>query len=227
MKIDLPQSWMKAIGQEFAKDYFKSLEQFVDRQRKDFPEAIYPPEDEVFAALKLTPLDKVKVLLLGQDPYFHKGEAHGLCFSVRPNVALPSSLRNVFKELKSDLGCSIPNNGFLTHWAEQGVLMLNTVLTVRDGQPNSHRGQGWELFTDAVIKAVNKKTSKVVFVLWGNSAKAKKSFIDRPPHAIVEAAHPSGLSASKGFFGSKPFSKINQELQSAGKSAIDWQIPNL
>jgi uracil-DNA glycosylase len=167
------------------------------------------------------------VLILGQDPYHEVGQAHGLCFSVRPEVAIPPSLQNIYKELHDDLGCSIPNNGYLTSWAEQGVLLLNAVLTVRAHQANSHQGKGWENFTDAIIRAVNDKPDRVVFVLWGAYARKKKPLIDTSRHAVIESAHPSPLSAANGFFGSRPFSKINAALREAGKPEIDWQIPDL
>lgn len=227
MKVEVPKSWRAAVGAEFEKDYFKALAGFVDEEREKFPGRIYPPEDEVFAALQLTPLNKVNVLLLGQDPYINAGQAHGLCFSVRPQVPLPPSLRNIFIELKADLGCKIPNNGFLVPWAKQGILLLNTVLTVRAGQVFSHKGRGWETFTDAVIQAVNDKSSPVVFVLWGKPAQKKIPFIDISRHTIVTAAHPSPLSAKNGFFGSRPFSKINDLLRAADHPEIDWQIPDL
>ena len=223
MEIGIPAAWQKVIGEEFDKAYFKELEKFVDKERRDF--TIYPPEDKVFSAFKLTPYNKVNVLLLGQDPYVNKGQAHGLCFSVLPGVPKPPSLKNIFIELQDDLGCRIPNNGYLVGWAEQGILMLNTVLTVREKQPFSHRGKGWEIFTDAVIRKVNDKSSPVVFVLWGNAAQEKIKLIDITRHHIVKGAHPSPLSAKR-FFGSRPFSKINAALQASKKPEIDWQIPD-
>ena len=226
MKRDIPKSWQKAIGEEFEKDYFSRLSDFVDRERQEHPGRIYPPEDEVFSALQLTPYTDVKVLLLGQDPYIGEGQAHGLCFSVRPQVAIPPSLRNIFRELKDDMGCKIPNNGYLVTWAEQGILMLNTVLTVRAGEAFSHKGRGWETFTDAVIQKVNEKTTPVIFVLWGKPAQKKIPFIDTSRHAVVTGAHPSPLAAKSGFFGSRPFSKINGLLRDAGEAEIDWQIPD-
>lgn len=223
MQIDIPASWQKVIGEEFDKAYFKELEKFVDKERQNV--TIYPPEDKVFSAFKLTPYNKVNVLLLGQDPYVNKGQAHGLCFSVLPGVPKPPSLKNIFIELQDDLGCRIPNNGYLIEWAEQGILMLNTVLTVREKQPFSHRGKGWEIFTDAVISKVNDKSSPVVFVLWGNAAQEKIKLIDTTRHHIVKGAHPSPLSVKR-FFGSRPFSKINAALQAGKKPEIDWQIPD-
>ena len=226
MKLKLPGSWMRAVGDEFDKPYFKKLRAFVDGARSEFPDGIYPPDEDVFAVLTTTPYDKVKVLLLGQDPYPGKGEAHGLCFSVRPGIKVPASLRNIFKELRDDVGCRIPNNGFLLPWAKQGILMLNTVLTVQDGNRLSHGGKGWETFTDAVIQKVAASAHPIVFVLWGNPARDKKRFITDRRHTIVEAAHPSPLSATK-FFGSRPFSAINRALTAAGGGKIAWQIPDL
>jgi uracil-DNA glycosylase len=189
---------------------------------------IYPPEKDVFAALKHTPYEAANVLLLGQDPYPGKDQAHGLCFSVRPPIKpLPGSLINIFKELHDDVGFRFPNNGYLVSWAEQGILMLNAVLTVRANQPNSHKGKGWEKFTDAIIHAVNDKTDPVVFVLWGNYARKKTALIDTDRHVIIQSAHPSPLSAHNGFFGSRPFSKINAALRDAGKPPINWQIPDV
>ncbi len=179
----------------------------------------------MFFLHSLSPYNKVNVLLLGQDPYVGKHQAHGLCFSVLPGVPVPPSLRNIFKELRDDLGCKIPNNGYLINWAQQGILMLNTVLTVRAGLPFSHRGKGWEIFTDAVIESVNEKESPVVFLLWGNAAQKKISLIDTSRHIIIKGAHPSPLSA-KQFFGRRPFSQVNQALKELGKPEIDWQIPN-
>lgn len=224
MKKEIPRDWQQAIGDEFDKAYFQRLEAFVDGERQAHPGRIYPPEDEVFAALQLTPLDEARVLLLGQDPYFGEHQAHGLCFSVRPQVGVPPSLRNIFIELKDDLGCRIPNNGYLVEWAEQGILMLNTVLTVRHGEAFSHKGKGWETFTDEVIRAVSAKTEPVVFVLWGKPAQKKISLIETTRHAIVQSAHPSPLAARSGFFGSRPFSQINHHLRAAGKPEINWQI---
>jgi uracil-DNA glycosylase len=201
------------------------LQQFVRDERKKY--TVFPPDKDVFAALHLTPYEKVSVLILGQDPYHDDGQAHGLCFSVRPEVAIPPSLQNIYKELRDDLGCTIPNNGCLTPWAEQGVLLLNAVLTVRAHQANSHQGKGWENFTDAIIRAVNDKPDRVVFVLWGAYARKKAPLIDTSRHSIIQSAHPSPLSASNGFFGSRPFSKINAALHTAGKPEIDWQIPDL
>jgi uracil-DNA glycosylase len=224
MKIKLPASWQKVIGEEFEKPYFQELTEFVDEERRKH--TVFPPEDDVFNALKLTPYDKVSVFLLGQDPYHGDGQAHGLCFSVRSGIKPPPSLVNIFKELHDDLGCDIPNNGYLVPWAEQGVLLLNAVLTVRAHEPNSHKNRGWERFTDAVIHAVSEKDDPVVFVLWGAYAQKKIKLIDEDRHPIIKSAHPSPLSANK-FFGSRPFSKINKALREAGKPEIDWQLPDI
>ena len=218
-------TWRPVLIAETEKPYWKPLQQFVKDERRKYQ--VFPPDKEVFAALHLTPYEKVSVLILGQDPYHEVGQAHGLCFSVRPDVAIPPSLQNIYKELHDDLGCQIPNNGCLTPWAEQGVLLLNAVLTVRAHQANSHQGKGWENFTDAIIRAVNDKPDRVVFVLWGAYARKKAPLIDTTRHIIIQSAHPSPLSASNGFFGSRPFSKINTALREAGKPEIDWQIPDL
>jgi uracil-DNA glycosylase len=218
-------TWRPVLIAETEKPYWKPLQQFVKDERKKY--TVYPPDKDVFAALHLTPYEKVSVLILGQDPYHEVGQAHGLCFSVQPDVAIPPSLQNIYKELHDDLGCTIPNNGCLTPWAEQGVLLLNAVLTVRAHQANSHQGKGWENFTDAIIRAVNDKPDRVVFVLWGAYARKKKPLIDTTRHVIIESAHPSPLSAANGFFGSRPFSKINAALREAGKPEIDWQIPDV
>jgi uracil-DNA glycosylase len=218
-------TWRPVLIAETEKPYWKPLQQFVKDERRKYQ--VFPPDKEVFAALHLTPYEKVSVLILGQDPYHEVGQAHGLCFSVRSDVAIPPSLQNIYKELHDDLGCTIPNNGCLTPWAEQGVLLLNAVLTVRAHQANSHQGKGWENFTDAIIRAVNDKPDRVVFVLWGAYARKKKPLVDTTRHVIIESAHPSPLSAASGFFGSRPFSKINAALREAGKPEIEWQIPDV
>jgi uracil-DNA glycosylase len=223
--MKFPASWQPIIGDELDKPYFKNLRKFLEEERETH--TVYPPEDEVFSALKITPYSNTNVLLLGQDPYHNEDQAHGLCFSVRPGVKPPPSLMNIFKELKSDLGCRIPNNGYLVPWAEQGILMLNAVLTVRAHEPNSHKNKGWEIFTDEIIKKVNEKSDRVVFVLWGGYAQKKGNLIDTQRHVIVQSAHPSPLAARHGFFGSRPFSAINNALREAGKPEIDWQIPDL
>ncbi len=217
--------WLPALSEEFKKPYYKSLFQFVKAEYNTT--MVFPPADDIFNAFHLTPLEKVKVVIIGQDPYHEPGQAHGLCFSVKPGVDIPPSLENIYKELQDDLGCYIPNNGYLVKWAGQGVLMLNTVLTVRAHAANSHRGQGWEQFTDAAIRALNEQDRPIVFILWGRPAQAKKAMLNNPNHLILEAAHPSPLSAYRGFFGSKPFSKTNAFLQAHGVEPIDWQIENL
>lgn len=224
MQVDLPPSWQTVLGDELHKPYFKELEKFVDAERRQH--TVFPPEDDVFNAFKYTPYDEMKVFLLGQDPYHDVGQAHGLCFSVRPGVKPPPSLVNMFKELHAELGCKIPNNGYLVPWAEQGVLLLNAVLTVRAHEPNSHKDKGWEHFTDAAVQAANERDDPVVFVLWGAYAQKKGKHIDENKHVVLKAAHPSPLSAKK-FFGSRPFSQINSALEKMGKTPIDWQLPNI
>lgn len=214
--------WLTSIAAEFHKNYYKELYQFFKQEYTKYQ--IFPQADDIFSAFHLTPLSQVKVVILGQDPYHNVGQAHGLCFSVKPEVDIPPSLVNIYKELQDDLGCKIPNNGYLVKWAEQGVLMLNTVLTVRAHQANSHQGKGWEQFTDAVIKAVNEQDRPIVFILWGRPAQNKKSMLNNPKHLILEAPHPSPLSSYRGFFGSKPFSKTNQFLINNNIAPIDWQI---
>ncbi len=225
MPLVLPESWQPLLAEETQKPYFAALERFVDDERSKH--SIFPPEADVFNALRYTPYDAVNVLLLGQDPYHDDGQAHGLCFSVRPGVKPPPSLRNMFGEMKSDVGAKFPNNGYLVPWADQGILLLNAVLTVRAHEANSHKDHGWETFTDAVIRKVNEKTDQVIFVLWGSYARKKAALIDTARHVIIESAHPSPLSANSGFFGSKPFSKINAALRRAGKPEITWQLPDL
>jgi uracil-DNA glycosylase len=220
----LPASWRALLADEFDQPYFHKLQEFLEEERRRF--TVYPPQEEVYAALQLTPYEAVNVFLLGQDPYHDTNQAHGLAFSVRPGVRPPPSLLNIFKELHADLGCRIPKNGYLVPWAKQGVLLLNAVLTVRAHEPNSHKNQGWEKFTDSILRKVNDKDNRVVFVLWGSYARKKIKLIDQTRHAVIESAHPSPLSADKGFFGSKPFSAINRVLRSAGKPEIDWQLPN-
>ena len=220
----LPDDWKKALAAEFTKPYWEELTDFVAEERKT--QQVFPPENEVFSAFHLTPFADVKAVLLGQDPYHDDGQAHGLCFSVKPGVTAPPSLKNMYKELKTDLGCKVPNNGYLVPWASQGLLMINAVLTVRAHQPASHANHGWETFTDAAIRAVSDRADPAVFLLWGGYAKKKKKLIDATRHIVLEGAHPSPLSA-KLFFGSKPFSQVNDALVKLGKSPLDWQIPNL
>ena len=224
MRIDIPEDWREAVGAEFEKPYFKGLEAFVDRERQTH--AVFPPEKDVFAAFRATPFEALKVLLLGQDPYHDVGQAHGMCFSVRPKVPPPPSLRNIFKELQSDLGAAIPNHGHLEPWARRGVLLLNAVLTVRAHEAASHARKGWELFTDAVIRAVSARPAPAVFLLWGGYARRKKELIDLERHRVVEGAHPSPLSA-KAFFGTRPFSAVNRALAELGQAPLDWRLPDL
>lgn len=217
--------WLAPLTPEFKKPYYAELykkirEEYSTRQ-------IFPPADEIFTAFELTPLSEVKVVIIGQDPYHGDGQAHGLCFSVKPDIETPPSLVNIYKELNSDLGCFIPNNGYLTKWAKQGVLMLNTVLTVRAHQANSHRGIGWEEFTDAAIRILNEQNRPIVYLLWGKPAQMKKSMLNNPMHLILEAPHPSPLSAYRGFFGCQHFSKTNEFLKEHGLEPVDWQIENL
>ncbi|MCU7824628.1 uracil-DNA glycosylase [Kitasatospora sp. DSM 101779] len=222
--FELPESWQDVLADEVGKPYFAQLAAFVAGERAEHQ--VFPPSGQEFSALAATPYDKVRVLVLGQDPYHDDGQAHGMSFSVLPGTKTPPSLRNIFKEMDADLGIPAPDNGYLMHWAEQGVLLLNAVLTVRAHEPNSHKAKGWEKFTDAVIKAVSEREEPCVFVLWGNYAKKKLPLIDTTRHVVVQGAHPSPLSA-KLFFGSKPFSQINAALEGFGAEAIDWTIPNL
>ena len=217
--------WLEPLKPEFSKDYYKELYQKVIEEYKT--QVVFPPSDDIFNAFALTPLKEVKVVIIEQDPYHNVGQAHGLCFSVRPEVDIPPSLVNIYKELKDDCGCEIPNNGYLVKWAQQGVLLLNTVLTVRAHQANSHRGMGWEQFTDAAIRVLNEEDRPIVFILWGAPAQKKKAMLNNPKHMILEAPHPSPLSAYRGFFGSKPFSKTNAFLEQNGLKPIDWQIENV
>lgn len=203
--------WLAPLTPEFAKPYYRELYKKVKEEYATH--MIFPPSNEVFSAFELTPLADVKVVILGQDPYHNVGQAHGLCFSVKPDVEIPPSLVNIYKELHDDLGCYIPNNGYLVKWAKQGVLMLNTVLTVRAHQANSHRGIGWEEFTNAAIRVLNEQDRPIVFILWGSPAQRKKEMLNNPKHLILEAPHPSPLSAYRGFFGSKPFSQTNAFLE--------------
>ncbi len=217
--------WLQPLSPEFKKPYYAKLYKTI---REEYSmRQIFPPADEIFTAFELTPLSKVKVVIIGQDPYHGDGQAHGLCFSVKPDVETPPSLVNIYKELNTDLGCYIPNNGYLTKWAEQGVLLLNTVLTVRAHQANSHRGIGWEEFTDAAIRILNEQDRPIVYLLWGKPAQMKKSMLNNPKHLILEAPHPSPLSAYRGFFGCQHFSQTNEFLKKNGLEPIDWQIENL
>ena len=219
MKTD----WNPLLRTEFDKPYWRELQDFVTEERRTH--AVFPPHDDVFRALHLTPHADTRVVILGQDPYHGPGQAHGLCFSVQSGVRQPPSLVNIFKELEADLGCPPPRHGNLEHWATQGVLLLNAVLTVRAHNANSHQGKGWEQFTDEVLRVVNAKTERVVFVLWGGYARRKKPLVDRSRHVVIESAHPSPLSAHNGFFGSRPFSRANAALTDAGREPVDWCIP--
>jgi len=224
-EIKLDESWKRHLGDEFSKEYMIELKKFLAAEYKK-GKKIFPRGDEYFAAFNLTPFDQVKVVILGQDPYHGPGQAHGLSFSVRNGVDFPPSLQNIFKELKSDLGIDRPLTGDLSKLAKQGVLLLNSVLTVEQSKAASHQSRGWEMFTDAVIRALNDQKEGLVFVLWGAYAQKKAAFVDRKKHLIIESPHPSPLSAHRGFFGTKPFSKINTYLQSRGLTPIDWRLDN-
>ncbi|MEA4960244.1 uracil-DNA glycosylase [Lutispora sp.] len=217
--------WQGLLEDELQKDYYLKLRKFLISEYRT--RRIYPDMYDIFNALHYTPYSEVKVVILGQDPYHGPNQAHGLSFSVKPGVEAPPSLINIYKELNSDLGCYIPNNGYLKKWADQGVMLLNTALTVRAGQANSHRNIGWEHFTDKIISLLNDREDPIVFILWGSNAQSKMSIINNPKHYIIKAPHPSPLSAHRGFFGSKPFSKTNDFLISIGKEPIDWQIENI
>ncbi len=219
----LEESWQKVLGSEFEKPYMQQLRHFL-REEKNNKKIIYPKSAQVFNALNLTPFDEVKVVILGQDPYHGKNQAHGLCFSVPLGVKPPPSLVNIYKELQSDLGLAIPKQGYLLNWAKQGVLLLNSVLTVESGQAASHQGKGWEQFTDHVIKILNEQKMGLVFLLWGSYAQKKGAFIDRSRHCVLQAPHPSPFSAHQGFLGCRHFSKTNTYLKEHGKSPIDWQV---
>lgn len=219
----LKNDWLEHLEEEFSKDYYIQLRKFLVEEYRT--KTIYPDMYDIFNALHYTPFSSVKAVILGQDPYHGPGQAHGLCFSVKPGVPAPPSLVNIFKEMRDDLGLPIPNHGCLVSWAKQGVLLLNTVLTVRAGQANSHKGMGWETFTDRVIESLNKKEEPVVFLLWGSHAQSKAALITNPKHHLIKSPHPSPLSAHRGFFGSRPFSRTNQFLREAGIAEIDWQLP--
>ncbi|WP_315072382.1 uracil-DNA glycosylase [uncultured Clostridium sp.] len=221
----LKNDWKNYLESEFHKDYYLKLRKFLVNEYNS--KVIYPNMYDLFNALHFTPYKDVKVVILGQDPYHGPKQAHGLSFSVNPGVKAPPSLINIYKELHDDLGCYIPNNGYLKKWADQGVLLLNTVLTVRAGEANSHRNKGWEEFTNRIITILNEKETPIVFILWGNNAISKTSLITNPKHFIIKSVHPSPLSASRGFFGSRPFSKTNDFLASTNQTPIDWQIDNI
>ncbi|MBO9609481.1 MAG: uracil-DNA glycosylase [Paenibacillaceae bacterium] len=221
----LTNDWATLLEPEFAKPYYKQLRQFLKAEYAST--TIYPSANDVYAALRLTSYEDTKVVILGQDPYHGPGQAHGLSFSVKPGIKPPPSLDNIYKELHRDLGCRMPNNGFLEHWAKQGVLLLNSVLTVRAGAANSHKGKGWEVLTGEVISLLNKRPCPVVFLLWGRQAMDKMTLITESRHCVIKSAHPSPLSAHTGFFGSRPFSKANAFLRKSGLPEIDWQIPDI
>ncbi|MED0658718.1 uracil-DNA glycosylase [Bacillus smithii] len=221
----LSNDWAPLLEEEFEKEYYLRLREFLKKEYQT--KIVYPDMYDIFNALHFTPYKNVKVVLLGQDPYHGPNQAHGLSFSVKPNVPIPPSLKNIFQELHDDLGCYIPDNGCLIPWARQGVLLLNTVLTVRQGEAHSHRGKGWEQFTDRVISLINNREKPAVFILWGRPAQSKLPLIDQTKHFIIRSPHPSPLSANRGFFGSRPFSKANRFLREIGETEIDWQIPNL
>lgn len=217
--------WQGYLAEEMQRPYYKELRQFLIQEYRT--QKIYPDMYAIFNALHYTSLADTKVVILGQDPYHGPGQAHGLSFSVQPGIAPPPSLINIFKELQTDLGCTVPNNGCLKPWADQGVLLLNTVLTVREHAANSHHGHGWEIFTDKIIALLNEREKPLAFILWGSPARSKKKMITNPQHFIVESPHPSPLSASRGFFGSRPFSRVNTFLEQNGQTPIDWQLPNI
>lgn len=222
-QVNIENSWKEKLSGEFEKPYMQELKKFLKTQC-DQKKTIFPKDDDYFAALNLTPFEKVKVVILGQDPYHGPGQAHGLCFSVQPGVKFPPSLMNIFKEMNADIGLKPPQSGCLTAWAEQGVLLLNSVLTVENGLAASHQGKGWEVFTDKIISILNDERENLVFVLWGAYAQKKGAFIDRKKHFVLESPHPSPLSAHRGFFGTKPFSQVNNYLQSKSIAPIDWQL---
>jgi uracil-DNA glycosylase len=221
----LKNDWAPLLEEEFEKTYYRQLREKLKTEYQT--KVIYPDQQDIFNALHYTSYKDTKVVIIGQDPYHGPGQAHGLSFSVKPGVKIPPSLRNIYKELQEDTGCSIPNHGYLVDWAKQGVLMLNTVLTVQAGNANSHKGLGWELFTNRVIELLNQRETPVIFILWGNFAQQKQQLITSPHHYMIKSPHPSPLSAHNGFFGSKPFSKANMYLREIGSNEIDWQIKDL
>ena len=224
-KSPLPESWTNYLGEEFKKNYMLNLSSFLKSEIRN-KKSIYPRGSEIFSAFNLTPLDKIKVVIIGQDPYHGINQAHGLCFSVKPSVSIPPSLHNIYKELKSDLNIDTPNHGFLESWAKNGVLMLNNVLTVEHGKAASHQGKGWEVFTDKVVDVINSKCLNLVFLLWGSHAQKKAINVDRKKHLVLESPHPSPFSAHRGFLGNKHFSKCNQYLEAHNIKPIDWELPN-
>ncbi|HHQ8911214.1 TPA: uracil-DNA glycosylase [Bacillus cereus] len=225
MENVLKNDWGPLLAPEFEKEYYRKLADFLKEEYN--AHVVYPKKEDIFNALEYTSYENTKVVILGQDPYHGPNQAHGLSFSVQPGIKTPPSLLNMYKELRDEYGYDIPNNGYLVKWAEQGVLLLNTVLTVRQGEANSHKGKGWEHFTDRVIELLNEREKPVIFILWGRHAQAKKKLITNTKHHIIESVHPSPLSARRGFFGSKPYSKVNTILANMGEREIDWEIPNL
>lgn len=225
MENIIKNDWEKLLEGEGDKEYYQKLKRFLIKEYET--QTVYPNKYDIFNAFKYTPYKRVKAVILGQDPYHGPNQSHGLAFSVKPEVRIPPSLRNMYKELKDDLGYDIPNNGYLKKWADEGVLLLNTSLTVRGGEANSHRKIGWEIFTDHIIELLNERRDPVIFILWGNNARAKKKLVNNDRHYIIESVHPSPLAASRGFFGSKPFSKTNNILRELGKEPIDWQIEDI
>ncbi|MGO2117858.1 MAG: uracil-DNA glycosylase [Fusobacterium sp.] len=223
--FEIENDWDSLLKEEFNKEYFLKLVDFLKEEYKN--NVIYPEKEEIFSPFKFSSYKDTNILILGQDPYHGENQAHGLAFSVKPGIKIPPSLRNIYKEIESELGIVKPNNGYLVSWAKQGMLMMNTVLTVRDGKANSHKGKGWEIFTDKVIELLNKKEEPVIFILWGNNAKKKNKLIDSTKHYVIEGVHPSPLSASRGFFGCNHFVEVNKILKSLGKKEIDWSIPNI
>lgn len=223
--IDFKNDWKDYLTEEYNKEYYQEMRQFLIKEYKE--KIIYPSAYDIFNALHYTSYSDTKVVIIGQDPYHGKGQAHGLSFSVNKGITTPPSLQNIYKELETDLNCYIPNNGYLEKWAHQGVLMLNTVLTVEGGKPNSHKGIGWEAFTNKIIEIINNKEDEVVFILWGKFAQIKEELITNKNHLVIKSPHPSPFSANRGFFGSRPFSKTNEFLKSKGKKEIDWQIENI
>ena len=222
MPIHFDNDWEKPIQQELQTDYYQNLRHFLIKEYRN--QVVYPPMHDIFNAFHLTPLSQTKVCIIGQDPYHGPGQAHGLAFSVKPGVAIPPSLLNIYKELEADLGCPIPSHGCLTTWAKQGVLLLNAVLTVRSGEAGSHRNAGWEIFTSRIIEIINVRAEPVIFILWGRDAQNKKALISNSQHPIIASPHPSPLSAHRGFFGSRPFSRANELLKTQGTDPIDWCI---
>lgn len=223
--VKIGNEWDTILKNEFEKDYYLKIREFLKQEYSHYK--IYPDMYDIFNSLKYADYDNIKVVIIGQDPYHEEGQAHGLSFSVKPGIEIPPSLLNIYKELQDDLGCYIPNNGYLEKWAKQGVLLLNNVLTVRAHQANSHRNCGWETFTDSIITELNKREKPIVFLCWGSCAKQKEALITNPNHVILKAPHPSPLSAYRGFFGCKHFSKANEILKQNGEEPIDWQIPNI